>query len=717
MPGRQRSARWLGALLGIAVASCGPKPVSVLTGLEIVVAAGDEQFGTVGQTLGTPLRAVVRMEVTQEPQEGVVVSWTVESGGATLLTSATATTDETGSVEASIRLGSVPADVTVRASIVNQSGSSTTFTLHTVDPPLLTAVSPTSVTAGDTVTLTGANFSPVAGQNVVLFSGMRGSVVEASDAQLRVLVPTCLPARDVEVSTQLGVIASGTQPLTVTGGGALTSLAVGELLDVADPAGLTCYALEGGAQYLALAYSASSVGAARHPFQLTALSSSGPLPAVVPPMLAAPRRAARPDVASDAQTRWDEKLRELEDTLVARERSRIRASRPALATGAGPAGVPAVGERRTFSVWVGANDYESVSAVAQFVGTQAAIFVDEASPAGGFTSADLEAFAQRFDDVIHPEVTTHFGDPSDLDGNERIIILFTPLVNSLTPRGSTGFIGGFFFGNDLLPDNTGSNRAEVFYSLVPDPTGLYSDARTKTTVLSVVPAVLAHEFQHMVQFNQRYIELDAGQEALWLSEALAQMAEELVARRYDELADPTSAEIFRSGARARVIRYLKAPEDVSLTVATGQGSLAERGAGFLHLLYLTDQEGTEVLGRLSTTTRRSVANIVAEVGREWPGILADWWEATYRDGPGLETGTRVYPGLDLRDYLGSPFPLVPEAIGPGSTSESGELWSSSVAYYLLDPDASGSLSVRLGGEAGGESGAQAALRLRIIRIS
>jgi len=712
-PGRRRSLAWLGALLGVMLTSCGPKPVAVLTGLEIVVAEGDDQFGTVGQAMNV-LRAVVRMEVTQEPQADVAVRWTVESGGALLLSSATTTTDDTGSVEARITLGSVPADVTVRARVILQPSASTVFELHTVDPPMLGGVMPSLGMVGDTVTLTGSNFSPVVDQNVVLFSGMRAQVVSASGSELRVLVPSCMPTRDVAVSVQLGTIASETQTFTVTGGGGVTAMAVGDVLDVADDAGFECHTLPGGggAQYLVQVYSSSTVGAARHPFQLTGLSSSGALPAASPVVAAQMRPPAADAGASSPQSRLDEALRSSEEQLV----DAALARGPAVRAPTAPAAVPAVGERRTFNVWKNSG-FEQVTAVAQYVGAQAAIFVDEDAPVGGFTATDLETFADRFDDVIHPEVTDVFGAPSDLDANQRIIILFTPVVNSLTPRGSSGFIGGFFYGVDLLPTNAGSNKGEIFYALVPDPSGTYSDPRSKGAVLDVVPAVLAHEFQHMVQFNQRYLQLDAGQEALWLSEALAQMAEELVARRYDALADPTSAEIFRSGARSRARRYLVDTGDVSLIVSTGQGSLGERGAGFLHLLYLSDQKGTDVLGELSTTSLRGVANVEDAVGRDWPDILADWWSATFLDGPGPETGTRVYPDVDLRAYLGATFPLVPGPFGPASTTRSGDLWSSSTVYYRLTPDASGTMSLRLGGEAGGASGSAAALRLRIIRIS
>jgi len=716
--GRRRSAGWPGALLGLLLTSCGPAPVAVFTGLEIVVAEGDGQFGAVGQILGTPLRALVRVEVTQQPREDVSVLWDIEQGNATLLGPTTATTDSTGSIEIRVQLGGVPSEIVVRARVAQQPSASTRFTVYAVERPVLSGVTPGSAVGGGTVTLTGSNFSPVAAQNVVLFSGIRGRVVSATPTQLQVEVPACLPARSVGVRVQLGAVASDSVELVVTGGGAITSLAVGESLDVADDGGFACFALEGGVglQYLTLVYSASTVGAATHPYELTALSSSSPLGS--PSRRSA--RAAAADVSAstpDPQFSWDEHVRTLEGELLVQRRGGP-ASRPAR-SGAGTAAVPAVGEIRVFNVLRRDRTFEQVTAVAGYVGSAAAIFVDQAAPAGGFTASDLAAFASRFDDVIHPEVTGAFGATSDLDANGRVIILFTPAVNRLTPLGSSGFIGGYFFGNDLLPgtNNPNSNGGEIFFSLVPDSAGVHGPPRSKSDVLSVVPAVLAHEFQHMVHFNQRYLGLDGGEEALWLSEALAQMAEEIVARRYEALPDAASAELFRSGTRARARRYLRATDTVSLIVSTGQGSLEERGAGFLHALYLADQEGIGVLGRLTSTTLRGVANVEAEVGREWPALLADWWSAILLDGPGPETGPLVYQGFDLRSFLGGPFPLGFESIGPGSVKAPGILWSSASAYYIVSPDPAGSMTVRLGGEAGGTSSPQAALRMRIIRLS
>jgi hypothetical protein len=689
--------------------------------LEMLIASGDGQFGVVGEDLGVPLRVVVRSEVTGSPREDVSVLWDITQGGASIVGVSTTITDSTGSTQARLRMGAGPGEVRVRASVAGQAAVSTTFQLFGVNRPALSGVTPADAAAGETIVLTGTDFSTQADQNVVLFSGIRGRVLAATQTSLQVEVPPCLPARDVAVSVQLGVVPSvDSISMAVTGGGQVTSMQVGDVLDVVDDGGFTCHALDGGitgADYLALVYSASAVGAARHPFELTLLSSS-------PPPLAAARaprvEGALPEdgVATGLQEAWDQRVRALEDALV-----RGRSPAPGGAAGparVGPAAVPSVGERRTFNVLNASGGFDQVTAEAQYVGTRAAIFVDDEAPdpPDGLTDADLAGLAARFDDAIHPAVIGAFGTPSDLDANERVIILFTPAVNRLTPRGSSGFVGGFFYGVDLLPASTGSNQAEIFYALVPDPDGIFSDAHTKQQVLQAVPAVLAHEFQHMVHFNERVLVRGAaGQEALWLSEGLAQMAEELVARAFDAASDAQGAHLFRAGAVLRARRYLAGPDTVSLVVTTGQGSLPERGAGFLSLLYLEDQQGTELLGDLTRTTRTGVPNVEFEAGIDWPDVLADWWSATYLDGPGPESGPLTYPTIDLRAYLGSPFPLQPVPIGPGDASPSGSLWSSSVRYYFVSPPFGGTASVRLGGDSGGPSAAQAALRLRLIRIS
>jgi len=683
----------------------------------MVVAGGDGQYGTPGQRLGAPLQVLVRRVDTGAHQAGLTVEWAVESGDATLVTSPVGTTDAEGYAEAVVLLGTTPGAVRVRATLRERSGVSVVLEAFVAERPELSGLSSQGARGGDTLTVAGVGFSPTPDQNVVLFSGIRGRVLTADPSSLTVEVPTCLPARDVSVTVQLGALVSGALPLSVVEDlGDVADLASGVPLDVNDAHGFTCVRLPGGgAPYVVLVASAGTVGAARYGFTLTGLAVSGGAAPAGPPAVVASVPSRGPDSPLGVQEAFEARLRLQEASLV---RQWAREPRPAAAPPASVE-VPAVGDKRSFKVWKGEGQFDDVNAVVRLVGAQAVLYVDEKAPTGGFTNQDLTQFAATFDDVIFPTDTAAFGTPSDQDGNERVVILFTPTVNSMTPRGSAGFVGGFFYGLDLL-DRDGSNHGEIFYGMVPDVAGQYSDPRPRQQVLDVMPAILAHEFQHMIHFNERVLKLGAeGNEALWLSEGLAQMAEELVARAYLAKGDAVTAEQYREGNRKRARYYLDDPAAVTLIVSTGSGSLEERGAGWLHTLYLWDRGGgDDVLRRLTRTTRTGTANVEQVTGASWPNVFLDWAASLYLDGVGARAYPFEYPTVQLRDLLQgtSGYPLSPEVVGSVDFSRSGTLWSSSVQHYIVVPPASGSVALRLGGEAGGNVPADAAFRLRIVRL-
>ncbi len=724
-----------GALaLAALLASCSRSPSTPsVDGLEIVAAGGDAQHGTAGVQLPEALRVVVREVATTRPVEDIRVRWTVEAGDAEIVGPDVAVTDVAGVATSSIRLGTTEGEIRVTASLVSDAARSASFRVFLVGTPVLESLTPDEAAAGERVVLTGENFSTVAEQNVVLFSGIRARVLEAAPDRLEVEVPSCLGARPVDVEARLGAVASEHLPFVVTEGGAVTELEVGEALDLTDEDGLGCVRLPGGAgvRYLAVTHTTSAVGAAAFGYELHGLAvpggilaEAGPRPVDTgAPPASAPAPYAPRHASGSLQDELDRRLRALERTLAPAPGGLVLPERgPAGAPGAPPP-VPVVGEQRDFFVYnggegTGAQAFDSVHATARYVGERVALFVDDDAPAEGFAHADLEAFAARFDEVIQPVVTETYGEPSDLDGNEVVVVLFTPVVNRMTPEDATSFVGGFFYGRDLLPQLDYSNAAEVFYALVPDPEGIHSGPRSVELVLGSVPAILAHEFQHMVHFNARVLTQPGGvQDALWMLEALAQMAEESVARYYLEVdSDTASAGLFRDGNRRRARLYLQSPDTISLVAASGRGTLGERGAGLLFLLYLDALEGGDLLWRLTNTQRSGVANIEAEVGRSWEDLVSDWWEATYRDEDGAGPDRRSYPGFDLPAFLGEPPPLAPPELGGVDFQAAGSLPSSAARYHLLRPPSGGSLSVRLGGPAGGPHATGAGMRLRIVRV-
>jgi hypothetical protein len=262
--------------------------------------------------------------------------------------------------------------------------------------------------------------------------------------------------------------------------------------------------------------------------------------------------------------------------------------------------------------------------------------------------------------------------------------------------------------------------------LVPDPTGIHGNVRDVDLIRSVVPPVLAHEFQHMIHHNQRMIlEQASNREALWLSEGLAHMAEDLVGKELRSRGRAAEADEYQIGNWRRVSLFLADPPDVSLITAAGQGSLAERGAAWLFLEYLRGQTGGDgVLRSLIATTATGTANVESVVGRDWADLFSDWSVAIELERQVSIRGTLplrdelLFIGFDLMEALnlgGSGFPSVPSLRDSGDFSDQGRLWSSAGAYFLIETGDSG-VTVNLSGLEGGPVSRNSGLRLKLVRL-
>ncbi|MEQ9400761.1 MAG: hypothetical protein RJQ04_16470 [Longimicrobiales bacterium] len=725
MSARSRTAVAVALLF---VSACGDGP-SGPSGPELVlsVASGDGVFATPGQFV--ELTASVRRAAEGTAYSGAAVQWLVRSGDAILRPGADAESDAGGRVRAVAEMGSTAGPVVVEVALRDHPTVVATFALTLAAAPELLDLSRARGAAGDTLTLEGRGFSPDRDRNVVLFGGIRGEVLTAAPERLAVRVPPCLAAAELEVDVRFGSLVSRALPFVVDAGGVPSTLAAGGVSDGLRPTAPGCLRLSGDggdAAYLVVAASTSSVGAARYGATLRGRVD-------VPATAVLGRGRAPGRVAPDGPGRswaaaWEEELRRAENRALGRRppAAEVRVGRGG-SYGAGAAGssgatssVPAVGDERTFRVLNASRDFDDVSAVVRHVSRHAVFYVDRSAPDGAFGEADLVELGALFDRTIHPAITDRFGSESDLDANDRIVVLFTPTVNALTPRGADGFVAGFFYGVDLLPGQGGSNGGEVFYALVPDPLGRFSDAHTVQEVLRVMPPVLAHEFTHMVHFNQRVLLRGAtSSDAVWLSEGVAQMGEEVVARTFAAAGDADHLEMFRNGNRVRARRFLADPSAVSLLIGTGQGSLAERGAGWLFVLWLVDQLGERVLDRLVGTTRTGSANVAAVAGRAFDELLLDWFTALLLDGavspPDVGEGL-VYRTLDLATLLGPDLGIGTTHVGERAFRDPILLWSSSAAHYIVEPPSGGSVTLRLGGPDEGDAPPGSGFRLRVVRL-
>ncbi|MDR1903795.1 MAG: hypothetical protein LBQ88_16120 [Treponema sp.] len=214
-----------------------------------------------------------------------------------------------------------------------------------------------------------------------------------------------------------------------------------------------------------------------------------------------------------------------------------RSVRGAARSSQGQAFSYAVGASRQFWVEDKAAVWKQIEAKLRASSTHANVWIpDENYNANGdgkntLSYSQAQAVAVKFD-AIYQYDTAIFGyeyggnlsvdDPNygGIDGDPKIQILVYDIDGDYT-SGQTSGIFGYFWGKDLYKDGTSlpsrSNEAEIFY-IDSYFTESYPDA---------IYSTLAHEFQHMINFNVKRIEkgLSSG---TWYDEMLSMLAEDMI---------------------------------------------------------------------------------------------------------------------------------------------------------------------------------------------
>jgi hypothetical protein len=346
-----------------------------------------------------------------------------------------------------------------------------------------------------------------------------------------------------------------------------------------------------------------------------------------------------------------------------------------------------------------------VRGVIKAVGRKVQIALDVNAPAAGFSTTDFTAIATEFDNVIYKTDTLWFGSPTDINKDGRVTVLYTPEVNKFTKKGSSSFIGGFFWGGDLFTQADykaanltcpQTNEQEIFYLLAADPTGAFSDPRSTALVRQATRGTIAHEFQHMInqgirQFNQNADPFEVD----WLNEGLSHFAEEAVGRASRQFGDFQSLSFADVRANAddynayfqqnlaRFSTWLARPDTSSPISSRADQDLAPRGAAWALLRYTAEQfapgNARAFFRRLVAGPRSSVTNLVQKAGVPFDQIISGWLIANYTDNVGV-TGLDPrysYTSWNMRDAVagavGGNYPLRVQTPGApfATTAQSG----------------------------------------------
>jgi len=537
-------------------------------------------------------------------------------------------------------------------------------------------------------------------------------------------------------------------PCTLSRGGATTlSLAVGQYVSLDPTADSGCVIFPANAfttdstEYLLVAQSASGTEGVTSGFTLMGDTIIATLAAAPFPALPSPR----PLSPLPTGMQFHDFLRDME------LRRWYGAPPPSAAAPApappGPAGVPPdSGSTREFSVCgrLDCSVFIKVNATAKVVRGHVALYVDDLAPSPALTQADLDTIADTFNSRLYAIDTTAFGRESDIDNNQVVDVLMTTVVNKLvtnTECTTTGYVAGFFFGADIDPtykNDTRFNHGEVFYSLVADTNGTLSCAHGPGFMKHLLPVTFVHEFQHMISFNQHVLLRQSAGEVLWLNEGLSHFAEELGGRSYGTSGPDFSA--YASGDVYNAYQYLDAPETHFLVAGEGIGSLAERGAMWLFVRYLTDQNRTDTTfaataaftRKLLETNLTGAANVATAAGVGFDTLSARWALANFVSDdsvPGFTVPQELrYKSWRFRVTYGAlhtsnpgifpkPYPLVPTVSAGPAVSLSGTLHAGSGSYHraMQAPSAPG-FALLFGDARGAMLRSNIVPRLDVIRI-
>jgi hypothetical protein len=440
------------------------------------------------------------------------------------------------------------------------------------------------------------------------------------------------------------------------------------------------------------------------------------------------------NAATPPQQVFETKLRGFErQNLSFRSRSGlVGQTRFSLRRSVQTAAVPAVGDVLNLDVPDGASkdlcaNYFQTQAVVASVSRRAILAVDtlDGPPTLLFPQTVLDSITQEFDNNTFVTDSSYFGNPTDIDANGRIILLFTGEVNKLTAAGSTGgFVGGFFFAGDYFP-KTGtagqscaeSNNAEIMYLLSPDPTGKFGNVRSASSVRQGTRGTIPHELEHMINAGNRYFNPNATAfEDNWLDESLAHIAEEAVgrvSRGFTDIQTLTMGDMLPAGSQAarddfnafffqnfaRLSYWMARPDTSSGISSNSDANLSSSGADWAIGRYAADNYSNgdvrAFTRKLAAGPANGIKNFTTVAGASLDTLMAGWLVSMYADHLGISgiNAKYQYRSYNFRNIMppvagsvlsnGGVYPLQVTPVGSGSDNISTQAKSGSGDYFRL----------------------------------
>jgi len=283
---------------------------------------------------------------------------------------------------------------------------------------------------------------------------------------------------------------------------------------------------------------------------------------------------------------------------------------------------PVVGDTRMFWVesYYGSGTYVQKQATLRATGQYENIWIMDENYGSGrgnkLNTAQAQALADKFDLIYSAETNLlgfeYGGGPGGdggKDGDPKIQIL---VYDILDDSGEGAGVGGFFWSKDFYSQSQidsykwkyKTNLAEMFYihasGVIENPDYYYS--------------VLIHEFQHMINFNVKYVK-NGKSSASWYDEMLSMITEDVIAPLIG--IDQTNS---GHPIKSRIRTFLSSYNEVGVTEwDTLKSESYAKGYAFGAYL-MRNYGGPELLKKILANNTTNIESITAALEEISPGM-------------------------------------------------------------------------------------------------
>lgn len=313
-----------------------------------------------------------------------------------------------------------------------------------------------------------------------------------------------------------------------------------------------------------------------------------------------------------------------------------------------------VGSTRTFTFSEFGNvSTQTVTATLVATSARAEAWVDNNTST--ITTARVQAHVDRFTDHTYPIVTSTFGEPSDVDSDGKVLFLYTHLVDQV------GTVAGFYSSESLFSTSEGGNGnvADMMYIGVDHEESFFE-------------SLLAHEYQHLISFNQHVLVRNGDSEISSINEAMSHVAEDLV-DQHTEGGNPDNVRI-----------YTESPSSFSILSESAHESGA-RGTAYTFARSMIESFGDNTPSELVQTALSGIQNVESVSGQSFETVYETYLSRMFLAGSGLNTEYEfAYPFFSDPVTGGRSIPVPSEnALNPETVSVTGSTKAYAAASVRL----------------------------------